>query len=213
MRITLRSLLTVIALAVVGASAALADDGLTYPALLQRLKAGDRTIDFTALRKGYAASPDYRPYETNYRLREQLDAAVKAQRYLEALGLADRLLETKFLDLQAHLLCMSIARRTQDEGRFAFHRFVLRGVIDSVRQTGDGLSFQTAYAVTTMDEEYAVLQFLGVEVENTAVVAQGGHEYDRVDGTNMKTGSPVALYFQVDQPLAWMKRQMQAPAR
>lgn len=63
--------------------------------------------------------------------------------------------------------------------------------ISKILNTGDGLSLQTAYKVESINEEYEILNYLGLKVIMQKLVVKNGAFYD-VMSTNGKT-----IYFKI----------------
>ena len=76
-----------------------------YHDLLARVKAKDTTVDVTALRLAYAASPDYAPYGSDAdEHRDSMRVALGGRDYHRALRDADAALGADYLDVRTHLL-------------------------------------------------------------------------------------------------------------
>jgi hypothetical protein len=76
---------------------------------------------------------------------------------------------------------------------------VFRGLIDSIRSSGDGKSPATAWVVISVDEEYAVLRALEFKPSGQSLLRQNGHSYDVMKAKN-DDGTEQTFYFNVDIP-------------
>ncbi len=83
--------------------------------------------------------------------------------------------------------------------------------MDSILTNGDGRSFATAFKVITIDEEYAVLQVLGVRKADQSLVEHGGSSFDLFTVNDPESGKEFTLYFNVDLPLRWLDASLAKP--
>jgi len=81
-----------------------------------------------------------------------------------------------------------------------FHRTVFRGLINSIRNSGDGKSPETAWVVITVHEEYVILRVLGFRPSQQSLLSQNGHSYDVMKVKNAEDGTEQTFYFNVDIP-------------
>jgi hypothetical protein len=170
-----------------------------YDALLAELKAGNTAIDFTELRMAYAESPDYDPYDVEPDARESMLDALSERNYREALEDAEEILNRKFVDITAHIVCSIAYRELQNEQKAGYHRQIKEGLVRSILKSGDGKSLQTAMIVISTDEEYVILDVLALRPTGQALLHDKGHSYDRTDGIDPKTKRRTTLYFNIDK--------------
>lgn len=181
-----------------------------YAALLEQVKQADPNFDFTALRMAYAGSEDYDPYSFSaMATKKTMYAALDDKDYETALELANQMLETNYISPDAHVAALYACEGLGQAQEAEFHRYVLKGLIASIMSSGDGKSEETAYVVVLIDEEYLLLDVLGIEHSGQQLAEKDGHMFDMFEGMEKKTNTPVTLYFNVDIPLRWMQDSMQ----
>ncbi|HEX5709266.1 MAG TPA: DUF4919 domain-containing protein [Pyrinomonadaceae bacterium] len=174
-----------------------------YPALVERVRKGDRAVDFGELRMAYTETADYNPYGGGEE-RGQMFAALNERKFADALSVAEKVLQKNYVDLNAHFVS-SVANRELGRGEQAdFHRFIFTGLADSIRRSGDGKSTSTAFVVISTAEEYVVLNLMGLRPAGQALLHDGGHSYDRMRGVDPQTNQQVELYFNIDKPFGWL---------
>ena len=210
-KITLRLLLLLawLALALLAPVGAEAQDAgpQNYEALLERIKRGDSTVDFAALRQALAASPAYRPYDPEAeRLRKEMLTAYAAEDYATAHDRARQLLKANYLEIDGHMVTALVQERLGNSELMRFHQFMAVSLLRSILDSGDGKSPETAYVVIATAEEYAVLNLLGLRPAEQALIHANGHSFDRQRAVDRDSGKPVTLYFNVDLPIAWLGR-------
>src|SRR5947209_17228756 len=133
-----------------------------YDALLKRVKDGDKTVDFKELRMAYADSSHYSPYGGHSDAQKAMFAAMRASQWDEALKQSAKILEKNYVDINAHFGAFVANHEKRVADKADFHKFVVNGLIKSITDSGDGKSTDKAFVVISTDEEYALLNFLGL---------------------------------------------------
>jgi len=170
-----------------------------YEALVEKVKSGDKSVNFKQLRLAYADSTTPRP-DTDAQ-KKAMTAALNAKNYPEVLKNADVVLASNFVDMDAHFAEYVAQRELNHTEQSEFHKFVLQGLLDSIAHSGDGKSEKTAYQVIEVHEEYVVLRFMGFMPSKQSLSKKDGHSYDVMEVVNPKTQEKVTLYFNVDIPM------------
>lgn len=179
-----------------------------YATLLERAKKGDATLDFQALRLAYTDTSEYSPYGSDRDSRQKMFAALSASEYANALEFAKKILAQNFLDLNGHFGAFVAHRELGHADDAAHHRFLFEGLIHSIENSGDGRSPATAFVVISTDEEYVLLNWLGLRATGQALINQDGHSYDRMTAVNTKTNETVSYYFNIDKPFNWLGKSL-----
>jgi hypothetical protein len=176
----------------------------TYEDLLAIAKSNPEAVDFRELRLAYARSPQYHPYSTerwpDRPLRELLDEKDTEM----AIKAINRRLATYYLDIHAHLAAAYVYRRVGDEARSAHHRKCAKGLLDSIFESGDGRTYETAFVVIDVSEEYAVLDVLGLQLAVQSLHEHEGHHFDLLECRDPKTDKSAELYFNIDMCVTWL---------
>lgn len=172
-----------------------------FAALLERVKRSDPSVDFTEFRLAYTKTSLYDPYSFSLQdAQTSMVAALNDKDYEQALKLANDVLARNYIYADAHAVAMRADQglgRTQDAN---LHQYILNGLIDSILKSGDGKSPETAYQVVLIEEEYLVLNVLGIEDHGQSEMDANGHSYDVLNGVVTKTNAPIAVYFNIDIP-------------
>jgi Domain of unknown function (DUF4919) len=181
----------------------------TYDELVARAKAGDANVDYLALRDAYAESPSYDPYGSKLgELQSEMFEAYRRGDCAAVLAKAESILAANFVHVDAHLAAGLCHEKLGNEAAMRRERQIARGLIDSILQSGDGKSEQTAFVVIEVAEEYSLLRALGLRPSNQALIHAQGHSYDRFDTKSNDTGQQVVVFFNVDRPLAVLDREL-----
>src|SRR5439155_24242343 len=110
----------------------------SYDKLLERVKQSDKTVDFKALRLAYTETAAYSPYGGDRDLRKEMFAAINSRDYAKALTNGEGILAKNYVDINGHFGCFAAHNRLGHADKAAYHKFVLEGLIDSIRNSGDG---------------------------------------------------------------------------
>jgi len=176
-----------------------------FETLLDRVRKSDESVDFTRLRMLYAESQSYATTRDDDE-GEMIDLAVKG-RYAEARDKARAILARNYMNIEAHMASVVVCRGLKDESCGAHHLFVARGMLDSIRNSGDGKTMKTAFVVISVPEEYALLRVLGLDrVEQSLARGDDGKMYDVLKVRNASTSEETTLFFNVDAAFAATSR-------
>src|SRR4030095_10418027 len=159
-----------ICICVAGASAQKTDPGSKGPAkedpfktLVAKLKGGDTGVDFKALRIASADSDAEDSGQVDREEYKKIVAAVDAKKNADAISVAEKALKSGYMDINTHMLLAVAYRETGNKEKFAFHKAVYLGLVNSILAGADGKSPSTAYVVINVAEEYALLGALGLK--------------------------------------------------
>ena len=167
----------------------------SYSDLVTKVKAGDKGVDFKALRLAYA---DTNGGKDTDKQKKAMTAALNSKNYEEAIKNADRVLAEDYVDIDGHFVEYIAHRELNHSDQAEFHKFVLRGLLDSITHSGDGKTFETAFQVIEVHEEYVVLRFMGLMPSEQSMSTKNGHSYDVMEAVNPKSNEKVTLYFNID---------------
>jgi hypothetical protein len=199
----MRNILVVLGLLAVAAlppAAAAQDQPSEYATLLASLKAGKTDIDYTRLRLSYMDSPEYKAAKDTSKSEDAMFEELDKKNYPAALKDAETVLESNYVNIDAHYVALVANREMGAMDKAEFHRTVFRGLINSIRNSGDGKSMETAWVVITVHEEYVVLRVLGFRPSQQSLVNQNGHAYDVMKVKSVEDGTEQTFYFNVDIP-------------
>jgi hypothetical protein len=178
----------------------------SYDALLARLKGGDTTIDFQALRYAYTKTPQYDPYRNG----GDVPAAVSALRlgkFDDALAAAEKVLESNYVSIDAHIFCALVYARRGDAPKTAYHKAIFQGLRDSIARSGDGKSPATAYHVISVREEYVFLELADLEMQSQTLVQSATGPVDAMNVTDPQ-GNKQTIHFNISRPMAALTRRL-----
>lgn len=169
-----------------------------YGTLLASLKAGNTIIDFSRLRLSYVDSPEHKVARDTSAAEKAMFAALNAKDFSKALKQAQIVLASEYVNLDAHFVAFIANREMGFKDEAEFHQAVFRGLIDSIRKSGDGKSTAKAWVVINVHEEYVLLRSLGFQPAQQSLLEDNGHSYDVMKVKSREDGSEQTFYFNVD---------------
>jgi hypothetical protein len=170
-----------------------------YEKALKQIKSGDLKVDFKALRLNCSAGKY--SCAADAASRTKVNALLDAKKYAEALKEADKALEKAYVDIEMHFFAGIAATELQNKGKADFHRNMVKGLLDSIKENKRGRSRDDAYVVITLHEEHMFLQYSGMRVKRQRLLVEESHTYDECECAAMDSEDDVTLYFNLDIPL------------
>lgn len=174
-----------------------------YANLLASAKANPDAVDFRELRMAYVRSSGYIP-RTPDALVSHLSEALDKENMDMALQATSQLLDTCYLDIQAHISADSVYEKLGDKERASYHRKFALGLIESIYRSGNGQSCETAFVVVDVREEYAILDCLDMEQITHFTIKHKGHLFSGFQCLNRQTGETVKIYFNTQLREGWI---------
>ncbi|MCB9639617.1 MAG: DUF4919 domain-containing protein [Myxococcales bacterium] len=169
----------------------------SFEQMLEQAKQDPASVNFSDLRQAYTETPAYSPHSPNDALHQQLAQAMEQQDWSLALQLSNQLLEQNYLDIKAHLWAKSIYEQLQQNDHAWFHYRFASGLLDSIRDSGDGQSPQTAYVLIDPSEKWAFLESQGYQYVTEQRHPDAQHVIEIVDVRDPHQQS-ARLYFNLD---------------
>lgn len=176
-----------------------------YDALVEKVKQKDPSVNFTELRHAFYESPNYNPYAPMMAYRP-MNAAISQQNYEEALKIAEGVLAKNFVEINAHITALIAYKETGNAEKAEFHKFMVEGLLNSIKSSVDGKSKEKAFEVISINEEYGLIRSLGLRPINQALAEDKGHSYDVITVVDPQTNQQSQLFFNIDKPFKWQSR-------
>jgi hypothetical protein len=171
----------------------------SYEALVDRAKNKDQTLDFRQLRFAYADSTG--PKADTDEDKKAMMKAMREKDFVAVIKHADVVLASNYADMDAHFVEYVAHKERNEDDPASLHKFIFQGLLNSIVDSGDGKSPETAYVVIDVHEEYVVLHFMGVGMpKSQSYLHKNGHAYDAIVFIDPKTNEERTVYFNVDIP-------------
>ncbi len=177
---------------------------VSYENLLARVKSQDVAVNFQELRLAYTETKEYSPYGGDSEARKAMFAALKTEEYEKALASSEKILAANYLDINAHFGAYVANRELGHAERADYHKNVFQKLLKSISDSGDGKTVETAFIVISVDEEYALFNFMGLRPTAQELIEDKAHHYDKMTVTDPKNDQNVIYYFNIDKPFNWL---------
>ena len=157
------------------------------------------------LRRQYAASADYDPYNPDVPvIKKSCRELMKQKAFAQAVAEADRGLTKDRYNISLLIIKASAYRALQNIAKADEGRQLWRSLMDSILVSGDGKEFASAFRVISVEEEFAVLQVLSLNLVSQSLVEHDRSEFDVMQVQDPKSGKQFQLYFNIDLPKKWL---------
>ena len=176
-----------------------------YDALLEKVKQKDASVNFTELRHAFYESANYNPYAPMMSYRP-LNAAIAQKNYEQALKISEDVLAKNFVEINAHMAAQIAYQETGNAEKAEFHKFMVDGLLNSIKSSVDGKSKEKAFEVISVSEEYGLIRSLGLRPIKQALLDDKGHHYDVITVIDPQTNQESQLFFNIDKPFKWQSR-------
>lgn len=159
-------------------------------------------------RMAFATSKNFEPYASkNSDALKKVNALMEKNDFETALKEVDEALAADPCDIDLWICKSSILRTKGDEAKANEARQRWFGLVDSILMSGDGKSFETAFKVISVREEYSLMSILGIAPGDQYLVVHEGVSFDKRMVTT-RDGSKITLYFNVDIPLKHLQKKL-----
>jgi len=176
------------------------DADSVYHKLTARLRGGDLSIDFRALRFACSAARNCE-VRGNVNDLSAESAAIKRGDFDTARQLAEKILTRGYADAETHANLAGIYAKLGEQKRSEFHQAVVRGLLRSIRAS-DGGTMSTALEVISLREIWSTMVSMGLPYQGSSVASQriqdGGHRYELMQALDPKTNQLKQVYFNLD---------------
>ena len=192
-------------------SALQAQEPTAYSQLVERLKSGDRMVDFTELRMAFTETANYNGLMMGvYR---QLWNPLNAKDFEGALKVVDAVLQRNYAEPNAHMVAAIAHAQLGRQEESQFHRFVADGLVRSIMSQGDGKTQETAYRVIDISEEYAVFRMMGLtpRSQGSSAPKDGEPIVDTMSLLDNRTKEERVMYFAVENRASLAKKRAAKP--
>lgn len=168
-----------------------------YEHLLEAAKREPANADFLALRLAYTRSAHFNPYMNSIHTPGNLRGAMH-QDNQEKIGAAiQRVLHDDYLDIETHIIAHNFYRLNGKSAKADYHARFAVGLLQSI-MSSDGRTYETAFNVLSIREEYAVMGYLGLPVHMQRKASYNGGDFDILTTQHPSTGEDLDFYFNID---------------
>jgi len=175
----------------------LAASSQSYENLVGKVKGGDTSVDFKALR--LAAAERTAPAPLDPRIYPMMVKLSGEKKYKEALKAVEAVQAANFADMNSHIIASMSYAGLGDDKKAKLHEAIYVGLVNSILNNGDGNSAKTAYTVYSPVEVAVVLNALDLKRVDHAVVTEDGRKFALLTVADKATNEQSKVYFNIDK--------------
>lgn len=158
--------------------------------------AQDPRTNFDALRFSYTQTSAYQPWASREHQAGLLLLEAQEEGDFElCLALADAILKNNFTSLLGHFGSASCNLALGNSEESTFHAWVLQGLIDSIRSSGNGETIESAYICYSPTEMRDFVRMLDLLMYRQEYVGTGSKQIERIYAIDTHNDENVTLYF------------------
>ena len=171
---------------------------------MERFEAVDTTMTMEQLQHlyyGTATRSDYNPYKFDDKselikiFQKEIKDAKDWQRALDIVNakLKDNPISLRYY-IYKHLICENLYGEDSQQANDVITQLMM--LSSAVTSTGDGLSEKTAFYVIYVEDEYGILDLVGMQPVGQALIQKNGQSYDLLEVAANEFGID-GLYFNI----------------
>lgn len=183
-----------------------------YTELVEKIKETALPEDIEEIRMVYVDTERYDPYAVDQAdIEKNMFEGLKNEDWEKCLANATKILDSNYINLDAHYGAMICADGSGDDSKGEFHRKVLIGLLDAIRKTGDGESEDSAFFCTSTSEVWSFIRMQGYRIAGKSLDHIDGRTYDIMKVIDPDADREFEWYFDVTAQLEFLNAQLFPP--
>jgi hypothetical protein len=167
-----------------------------YESLLKKVKKGNKDISFFDLRMSFTRSKEYKSSNPELdSLRKKMIKELNSKEYRNAITLADSILRNEFVDMYSHYTCYYAYSALGDSVKASYHMYLMDRLSNSVVESGDGKTKESAFLIISSNEEYFLIYIYKLQVNEKSFTNLNGEPIDVFKAIDPETKESFELYF------------------
>jgi hypothetical protein len=173
-----------------------------FDSLFAEARKDPKKTDWQALRHAYAETSHYNPYDFGRRkeMAAIADDIKDGKLDVAEAGLVKILERERWMRHDSHAMAVALYERMGQPEKAHLHREFADGIWSAILVPGHGVSTEKPIEVLFIEEEYMVVQKMGLKPKGQRLVEVGGHHFDVLVTEAKGDGPDGELYFNIDVP-------------
>jgi len=171
---------------------------MKFTTMYEAAKQDPTSADFGELRHAWIESEEAEGVPEAHDQAEALQSAMDASDHATVASLATEMIRVEPISIRLHLLAATAFELSGNLPSSETHKEIARGLIRSILESGDGQSFETAFHVVSVEEEYAIISLFGGEPKEQSLQEHEGHAYDVVTIESEDGSETGEIFFNID---------------
>lgn len=181
----------------------------SYERLLNKYNTDYRSLSFDEyfmLYYGSSSRDDYAPYAAGMVQKSLgLDSLFEAGKIEEVATVCESFLKENHFILEPYFYAASAYSELGNKEKYDEYTFKGNMFMESILATGDGKSFESAWVVVAVKDEYNIRNYFGISTSGQALFHDNGHSFDGLsivseDGDEKADEENTYIYFNIDKP-------------
>ena len=167
-----------------------------YDAMKTKAELGDLNIDWRELRLNAAVAGLERAYDWRTAAAEAV-REYNGKYYKEALAIGLQIVSHNFANGDGHFMLIMLYPHLGKQKEAEQEKLIVDKIMQSILDSGNGITPETAWFTVSNSEEYFLLRFLGMSPKLQEPITQGEHSFDKMTVTD-RSGKEFIFWFNTD---------------
>jgi len=176
-----------------------------YEIELNKVNNKSNDVDFYKLRMSYTDTVEYSPYTADRSNTKKAFKLLRNKDFKKCLEVASQILTQEYVNIDGHFLSMMCNNKLGYSKKGEFHKYVFNGLVDSIKNNGDGKTKDTAYTTISTDELYTFLNIYGLRTNNQSLERKNNKAYDVMTVINKKKKEFI-VYFDITKQMSQINK-------
>lgn len=178
----------------------------TFEEMARQARENPEIADFVALRQAYLSSDNYRP-TSHFSANKLMGNTNGLASFDEVVDFCETVLDSNVMDLEVWMLLSFAAEKTDQGDVVERADAFIKGMLNALFSSGDGLSTETAYQVMAVAEEYTALSVQGLKSRGQELLHQDDRYFDVLTckPRQSDTDELVKIYFDITAPFLYLQ--------
>ncbi|WP_321426365.1 DUF4919 domain-containing protein [uncultured Bacteroides sp.] len=180
-----------------------------YSGFVKQLEAGEADINYREFRESFIESEQFKVASNKSKEFERLEKEMYVQmdksNSKEIIGITKAMLSIDYTSMIAHKILRQTYNIIGDTLNAKKYKTIQFGLLYSIIDSGDGNTCESAWHVTQVNEEYFILQMLGVDLITQSILTNNVGLYDKME-VKAEDGSSKTYYFDVNKVFEGYKK-------
>lgn len=161
------------------------------------------SYDFFTLRMAYTHTKDYSPYGSGVSdSLKKVTQFIDSLKYDSAISMIYKIHEIEYVNIPSHLYLGYIYDQLGDTLKSQFHYTIYDGLLNSIYQSGDGTTPQTAYIIISTKEEYQFLNWFNLQFHSQSLIDKDEYSFDLMSVSDPNKNEEFEIYFNIELALS-----------
>lgn len=170
-----------------------------YSEYVKKLEQGNTDIDFADFRNSFLDSKQFGKKGTEYNdLKKKVYEEITNRNYKKVIELTQSMLSLDYTSMFAHMYLQKTYGILGDTVNQRKYHDIEFGLLNSIIKSGDGKTCETGWHVTQIEEEYFILNVMGVTLQMQSISQGGNNNCDKMDVKTEK-GELKTYYFEANK--------------